>query len=85
MDGMLDGILTDVLIMYSCGTAQATYPAIGPAAFAIGAVCTMKYVARRKYRRRHGLGDGWIPFATCTLCLAPVVGGVVAGKCLYDD
>lgn len=70
-------IATPICVAWSCGSAQVTYPMVGPTTLIIGCANTIKYIHKGK---KHKIKEAWIPFAVSTTCIIPVVGGIIAGK-----
>lgn len=56
----------------------------GPVTVAMGIVHTCRLVDKN-YARNNSFGSGWAPFGIATICLAPVVGGIIGANILDRD
>ena len=74
--------VTPMCVMWSLGSAQVTYVAVGPGTFAYGVYGTGKLCFKKKLLKKGKLSKCWKPFGTATVCLVPIIGGIVGSKIL---
>jgi len=74
--------VTPACVIWSLGSAQVTYAVVGPTTFAYGVYGTGKLCFKKKLFKKGKLAHYWRPLGAATVCLVPVVGGIVGSKIL---